>query len=491
MTVAHERTIKRLAAKFAPSDRYANFGHFLESITVHGIRGISRLPVEFKFPVSVISGPNGSGKSTIAHAALCVQRQEIDGRKPFNLNHFFLQSSVDQNLIDPNASIYSLFTWDQEPSPRYSRLYRNIDRWRGYEKRIDKGIIYIGLLVYLPKVERRDLSVNARTRLRPGVRTPIEDGARLHINRILGLNATAIDIQNLRDSSRQIDVFCVSRGGTTAYSESNMGLGEGRVIKMVTEIEAAPPKSMIVIDEPEIALHEGAQAKLAHYFADAADRLGHQFILTSHSHALIGELPPEALIYIERRSNRVVSVEGATYREAKALLSSSNTENTIWVEDLVSKSILENLLRRIDPSLLKSTKVCVVEGGASAIKAAMKSLQKVGIVRAAVLDADQKESVDLGIICLPGSRSPEEEIFSSPSVIKILDDDYDLSEESLDAIKSSKNSHSWFYDVAEECAELIDNIMNKTITTYVKSISDDDVADFSQKLRLQLSKTEN
>jgi len=248
---------------------------------------------------------------------------------------------------------------------------------------------------------------------------------------------------------------------------------------------------MIVIDEPEIALHEGAQSKLAHYLADASDRLGHQFILTSHSHALIGELPPEALIYIERRSNKVVSVEGATYREAKALLSSKGTENTIWVEDPVSKSILENLLRRIDPSLLKSTKVCVLEGGASGIRAAMKSLKKLGIVRTAVLDADQKESDELGIICLPGNRSPEEEIFSSAEVIELLQEECAMSELDLDVIKMTKNSHSWFYDIAEECAELIDNITHKCITTYVRSISDDDLADFAQKLRMRLSISEN
>jgi predicted ATPase len=487
MTIAHERALRRLSGKFQPEHRYENFGHFLERISIDGLRGVSNLQINFRYPVSVISGPNGSGKSTIAHAALCVQRQSMPGRKSFNVSQFFFQSDIDSDLIASNAQIFSYYTWSSDPSPRYSRIYRQVNRWRGYDRRLSKGIIYIGLLVYLPKVERRDLSVYARTRLRPGPRTPIDAASRAHINRILGTNSSSIDIQNLRDRYRQIDVFCVSRGAHTAYSESNMGLGEGRVIKMITEIEAAPPKSMIVIDEPEIALHEAAQAKFAHYLIDAADRLGHQFIITSHSPAIIGELPSEALVYVERRAGRVVSVEGATFKEAKALLTANSAENTVWVEDELAKTVLSNMLRRIDASMIRSVDVCVLTGGATAIRAALRSLKNIGVTRTAVLDADQGEDRALGILALPGSDCPEVEIFGIADVVSMLEAEYGLDVNELDHIKATRNPHSWFYDVADACGELEDNLRLKCVGKYVAALDENFLTDFGQKLRSHMN----
>lgn len=488
MTVAHQKVLKRLASKFVQADRFANFGHCLEALHVRSMRGISDVRIDFRFPISVICGPNGSGKSTFAHTALCVFRKP-NNKKSFNINQFFFQSDIDKNLFTDESEVFAYYTFPYTattPPTRYNRIYRNIDRWRGYDRRPFRGIIYIGLLVYLPKVERRDLSVYARTRLKRGLRTPIDDGARLHINRILGSNSSAIDIQKLHDSYREIDVFCVSRGAAAAYSESNMGLGEGRVIKMVVEIENAPPKSLIVIDEPEIALHEAAQGKFAQYLADASDRLGHQFILTSHSPALISELPSDALIYIERRGGKVVSVEGATYKEAKALLTSKAYENTIWVEDETAKSILENLLRRIDPSLIASTKVSVLTGGEAGIRSAMKSLSKLNIGRIAVLDADQKPSEEIGILSLPGSMSPEKEIFACPDVIEMLLREYGVTEDQIDDIREQKDSHSWFFLVSKECCELIENIKSKCILAYVRSIDEKVVEEFGFRLRARL-----
>ncbi|MEN5175109.1 hypothetical protein D3C73_824460 [compost metagenome] len=483
MTATHQRTLRRLGSKFVPAQRHSNFGRFLEAIHIRGIRGIGDLRLDFRFPVSVISGANGSGKSTFAHTALCVHNQSIDGAKKFNISHFFFQSEIDKALFADDAEIFAYYTWDVDPSPRYARIYRNVDRWRGYDRRPVRGIVYIGLLVYLPKVERRDLSVYARTRLRRGARTSVGNDVRSWINIVLGTRFTAVDVQNLHDRYREIDIFCVARGATANYSESNMGLGEGRVIKMITEIEAAPPKSLIVIDEPEIALHEAAQSRFAHYLVSASDRLGHQFIVTSHSHALIGELPTESLIYIDRRAGRVVSVEGATYREAKALLSNNSAENTVWVEDDVSKAILENILRRIDPTLMQSMDVCVLSGGEAGIKASMRSLSKLGIGRIAVLDGDQAPIDDIGVLTLPGSLCPEREVFGASSVIDMLLDRYCISKNDIDHVKDSVDPHGWFFDIAALCGELVENMKVRAISTYVDGLSNEVITEFAARLR--------
>ena len=56
---------KQLINKFAPQNRYANFGSALRSVRIDGFRGINDLEIPFEYPVVAISGLNGSGKSTV------------------------------------------------------------------------------------------------------------------------------------------------------------------------------------------------------------------------------------------------------------------------------------------------------------------------------------------------------------------------------------------------------------------------------------------
>jgi hypothetical protein len=46
--VSHDDQVRRLAGKFRPPDRYANFGPLLQTMEIHGFRGVRslRLPLE-------------------------------------------------------------------------------------------------------------------------------------------------------------------------------------------------------------------------------------------------------------------------------------------------------------------------------------------------------------------------------------------------------------------------------------------------------------
>ena len=86
------------------------------------------------------------------------------------------------------------------------------------------------------------------------------------------------------------------------YSENHMGCGQGRLIRMIDAIENAPEQSLIVIEEPETALHQDAQHNLAIYFLEVCKRKRHQIIVTTHSPTIVDAMPMEARKKTERTS---------------------------------------------------------------------------------------------------------------------------------------------------------------------------------------------
>jgi predicted ATPase len=72
--VSHDDNLRRLKAKFAVANRYANFGPALQTLEIRGFRGIKDLTRTFQSPITALSGLNGTGKSTIAQLGRLVQQ---------------------------------------------------------------------------------------------------------------------------------------------------------------------------------------------------------------------------------------------------------------------------------------------------------------------------------------------------------------------------------------------------------------------------------
>ena len=53
------------------------------------------------------------------------------------------------------------------------------------------------------------------------------------------------------------------------YSEANAGSGEIAVVQLVRRIEKAKDYSLVLLDEPEVSLHPGAQENLKEYLLEA------------------------------------------------------------------------------------------------------------------------------------------------------------------------------------------------------------------------------
>lgn len=153
--------VKKLTAKYAIKNRYANFGPCLRQLQVHGFRGIRGMTVDLEFPITAISGLNGAGKSTIGQLAICAYRKpttSVDYKRQY-VKDFFPISPADPKPISDDAKSIYTFETDDYKKPQEVTISRANSAWSGYKRQPERHCYYVGFTVYIPKVERRDLSV--------------------------------------------------------------------------------------------------------------------------------------------------------------------------------------------------------------------------------------------------------------------------------------------------------------------------------------------
>lgn len=137
---------------------------------------------------------------------------------------------------------------------------------------------------------------------------------------------------------------------SSKYSEANAGSGEVAVIQLVKKIEKCEEYSLILLDEPEVSIHPGAQEKLKEYLLDVTKRKKLQIIISSHSPILIKDMPLESIkLYTTNPQGRFEIKENVDYQEAFYDLEDNvSDKKIIFCEDFAAKSIVEQVLARMD-----------------------------------------------------------------------------------------------------------------------------------------------
>jgi hypothetical protein len=152
---------------------------------------------------------------------------------------------------------------------------RKKSEWSGYQRQPERHCYYIGFTVYIPKVERRDLSVYGGKELSFTERRDLEPEVIEKMARIIGHKYDDVNFQGISHKKKESEIGIASRLGYS-YSENNMGFGEGRVLYTADKLETAPEQSLFIIEEPETSLHENAQFEFAKYLIDVCNRRHHQ-----------------------------------------------------------------------------------------------------------------------------------------------------------------------------------------------------------------------
>lgn len=132
----------------------------------------------------------------------------------------------------------------------------------------------------------------------------------------------------------------------TGYSEANAGSGEIAVVQLVRRIENASEHALVLLDEPEVSLHPGAQENLKLYLLDSIKRKKLQVIISSHSPTLIEGLPNSAIKLFKTNENGKFYIEeDVNYQEAFYNIEDKiGDKKIIYCEDYAAQMLIEKTL---------------------------------------------------------------------------------------------------------------------------------------------------
>jgi len=468
-----------LQSKFREQHRYANFGNILTRMEVHGFRLHQATTVDLLSPVTAFCGHNGTGKTTLLQLAACAFRE---GERGYKLSDFFAVGPLDPTPFAEDAQ-FLLGVWQAEGRNRNYTLSKRRKGWSDYRLRDERHVFFLGASEFLPRFERQDFAFRYASRLTLGAQTPCANDITASVAKILGWHYDNMDKTVVSMKKRSDSLLSSTRAGLR-YSEIHMGFGECRVHNIVNTLESQPEKSLLLLEEPEISLHQAAQFRLGEYLLTLAARKGHQILLSTHSEHLLRALPQASRVLIVRDGTGLIQILPglASSQAASVMADGHDAALTILVEDDVARCILTELLAALAPHLLATTRMVVggyendqgqqVGGGKDAISSAMRTLRGAGLRVAAVLDESGATDVGNFVFSLPGTQAPEMEIFGCATVHAHWRDTYNLDVPTFVAGLQGANHHAWFDRLARRLLRPREFLVCEAARIYALTVMD-------------------
>jgi len=320
-----------------------------------GLRGIERLDLEFKAPVSVIIGKNGSGKSTIlALAALAYHspdgffargawRKRGAKRSYYTFRNFFFRGPNDPDITGIQIK-WRYLSSASPPEETHIGLTKRSEKWMHYDRRPERPVHFVGITRALPAIEQSTLRRFFGHRARGQQVMSLNSVSLGYLNYIM--NRRYQNAETLR-SSKNVVKHEIRKLTLPEYSYSsfNMGSGEDILIELLSLIQDSPDGSLIVIEEIEFGLHPEALEKLAEVIIKIALARKIQFVISSHSQFFVDNLPRESRVLIEREGGNLHIVYGPATRYALGKISTARSpEIKIFCEDTVAAEIIASSL---------------------------------------------------------------------------------------------------------------------------------------------------
>lgn len=435
------------------------FEPFLRHVRFPKFRNLqSSLQIDFMFPITALVGPNGANKSSILRALQGCPDQLNIGNYWFETDLDPLAGGLDRYIhgyhvpsggmaevikgrVRRNTRRPDYFETSRPrkrdgmapmapigDSPAEDRPFRNESRWRS----IEKDVVYLDFRQEIPAydiqfyfnwrrksgdIAQKKSLVRKRSKHVAVALRDLEAEHELYkANRILvpatelaGDEVTAIsEILGREYLSIRIvkhDLFEVE--GYTArmitahhtYSEAFAGSGEFAAIMLVHAIANAKPKSLILMDEPEVSLHPGAQKALMRHLEKETLQKKLQVVIATHSPAIIEDLPPDAIKILDLNPSTgfvEMTATRADPREAFNRLGATSQARHFYVEDELAAEIVRRAARLRGSDFIETLVVTPLPGGADTIRTKyLPALAQLPIDHVVLLDGDQRPEADL------------------------------------------------------------------------------------------------
>lgn len=341
---------------------------FLKKILVTKFRNFPENgEIEFKSPLTAIVGRNGTGKTTLLYLVACAYAP-IAEEKGKTYNDLIPESTKDHVPIDSQYGfIYENNTdnkfkwierqsggkrigkkeWDKRHSinPETEKPHiraRNNSFFFGLEKSISNPFIFANHFNVTKITQGNRLKEIGKDN---SLLVKLSDSLVKQISEIVGKNYKSIERRTDKYSLLHESSYGYVINGN--YSDIASGAGEIAIIRLLDVIDRAPNNSLIIIDEPEIAIHPAAQPKLLEFLLKRTLGKNHQIIFTTHSYFLLKYLPPESITLLEQDASEKIESKNVNSSIAFKDISGENIfKIEAFVEDRFAANFLNSILNQ-------------------------------------------------------------------------------------------------------------------------------------------------
>lgn len=423
-----QNLIHNIKDLFSEQNRFRNFKNFITEINFPHYKGfVEKERILFNFPITVVVGQNGCGKSSILQALETTPagksyspkwfstfvdpiKDSEAGVKPCYWYKFYnsdinkivevintrIQSKDNKDYWEPSRPI-KMHGMQSMPVYKKGELGRTKTRWEGIRKHIeyidfrselsafDKYFYFEDpprkkryhsrqdYIRYFSKYLKLVFDEKLPSYFLRGLNkvnklASVSSSELTEISNILGKNyksATIVDHKFYKNSG--VSVLFETEG--LEYSEAFAGSGEMSIVKLVNRIYNAPENSLILLDEPEVSLHPGAQSKLIEFIANSVIKKRHQVVISTHSPTIVQCLPKESIVVLsqnpEGKFNAICDVPPEL--AFQYIGHKSSQKKRLIVEDLTAKQLLEKVIRQQWSVNIDSIEIIFHAGGSTDI----------------------------------------------------------------------------------------------------------------------------
>ena len=393
----------------------------LTKLNLRGLRKFSDdMELKFSFPLTIIVGKNGSGKTTIMKAIKLLPSNSAPMDEFFEtaIDDGGFQNAEISYLVDDEFLQYKRLgpnKWGVEGTLP-SNLYVSDVQTKTMVGAIDKSLLYDNI----GKKTKRSQQIEYIIKQSKKLKQNIMDNSQRKQRYNLGSEAIATINFILQEDLHSVEVikhkYYSGTWGTSyifndgnQYCEYNAGSGEFVVASIIDRIQHIPDHALLLLDEPEISLHPGAQRRLLHYILGVIKRKKIQVIITTHSPSIVEDCPKESIKCLRKVSDSTVVVEeNVFYKNAFLELEATIAKKHIIVEDDLAQKIVQKILQA--EGLENLVKVEYYPGGATNIKKyTILTYAKTMVENRYILfDGDQKYKDFPDLIQIPEVRKTDE-----------------------------------------------------------------------------------
>ncbi len=397
----------------ALANQVYDYPNFFLGLKLNVFRHIQNLKLQFKHPISVISGSNRSGKTTALMAIAC---SHFNFKRP-NVSNGNLERATWSSVVRFTSQDVQGRAWSYQVKYRIgNQTHTNMgsknaasNKWSGVAKKSGqigrpsaghpnggRTVIFIDLnrispYRHLPK------SFYDKSRGLPGMAFAAQAKVNEYLSYILE------DVYNVEQIAPAADSKIFKFTTISSYSSYNTASGEDVLVCMLCQILDSPANSLVLIDEIEVGLHPKIQRRLMDVLYFISKDEHKQFILTSHSYAIIDSVPKDSRLFIDNRAGSFRSLPRlSTYETLTRMDSEAFPVASVYVEDDISEMIVKKAIGELTVANLGFSKLLKVVPVGSADKTyryferrkALHQFEDKTPTPACVLDGDMEGKVD-------------------------------------------------------------------------------------------------